>query len=108
VIALNGNNNICSLTFNEQFAAYGITGISSKLVIDDEEGTAMVHIDCSTRVIISRGAIPQGRDDPAWDRRNEMVAADTITRVDMILFEKHLGRRWLMCRMNFGGPPGSF
>jgi hypothetical protein len=36
----------------------------SKLMIDEEEGTAMVHIDCSTRVTVPKGAMPQERDDP--------------------------------------------
>jgi hypothetical protein len=94
--------------FKEQLVMYGITGSSSKLVIDEEEGTAMVHIDCSTRLIISRGAMSRGKYDPTWDRRNEMIAADTMTRVDMILFQKHFGRKVLMCRMSCGGPPGSF
>jgi hypothetical protein len=70
-VALNGNTNIRSLMFKEQFATYGITGSSSKLVIDEEEGTAMVHIDCSTRVTISRGAMPRGRGpNLGWEKWN--------------------------------------
>ena len=92
--------------FEEQFTLNSVTGSSSKLMIDKEEATAMVNIYSATGVSIARGAVSRGRDYATRNRGNKVVTADTITRVDMSLLEKHCGR-CTMQRTNHGGQSGS-
>jgi hypothetical protein len=57
VIAFYCHTNVRSFSFKEHLAAYCITGGSGQLVIDKEEGTAMIHIDGTTGVTICGGAV---------------------------------------------------
>ena len=106
MIFLDGDPNISCFTFEEELTTDSVTGRSSKLMIDKEKATAMINIYCATGVPIARGAVSGGRDYPTRNRGNKVVTADTITRVDMCLLEKHC-RRCAMQRTNHGGPSGS-
>jgi len=99
VITLDRHPDICRFAFQKQLSTYGITGGSGELVVDKHESAAMIHINCSTGVSIWRGTMAWRGNHPTWYGRNEMITADTVTRLDVILLDPHV---WRGCGM--GGP----
>ena len=53
VVLLNGDTNIGCLRFEEHLAMNGVTGSSGQLMMDEEEGAAMVNIDGTTSATIA-------------------------------------------------------
>ena len=50
--------NVCCFGFQKQLTANGITGGGGQLVVDVNEGAAVVNIDGATCVSIARRAVP--------------------------------------------------
>ena len=66
----------------------------------------MVDIDGATGVAMVGGTVARGQGDPTGDQRNEMVAADAVTRISVCFFEYQVAEGGGMNRMDGRGTPG--
>jgi hypothetical protein len=104
VISLHCDPNISSISFKEQLATDGIAGCSSELVMCKKKAATMVNKNRPTSEPIARGTVPGGRDHTSGNRRNKVVTAYAIPRLNMVLFEDHLGGRCRVQRPNYRNP----